>query len=44
MTNNVSEIIGIAISFKNFGYTKEGTYLLLEVCKRLEFNETSGPY
>jgi hypothetical protein len=34
----------MATSFKNFGYLKEGTFLLLEVCKRMEFNEASGPY
>jgi len=44
MINQAQEIVGIAISFKNFGYTKEGTFLLLEVCKRLEFSEASGPY
>lgn len=40
----VDEICGIASAFKNFGYTKESTFLLLEVCKRLEFSEASGPF
>ncbi|CAL6082010.1 Clathrin_heavy chain [Hexamita inflata] len=43
-TAQAADIVGIATSFKNFGYVKEGTFLLLEVCKRLDFSEMSGPY
>lgn len=43
-TTQVDQICGVATSFQNFGYTKEATFLLLEVVKRLEFSEVSGPY
>lgn len=43
-TTQVDQICGIATSFQNFGYTKEATFLLLEVVKRLEFSEVSGPF
>lgn len=42
--SQAEEIISICVSFKNFGYVKEATYLLLEACKRLNFAEASGPY
>ena len=34
-TNQSNEIVAMAYSFKNFGYIKEGSFLLLEVIKRL---------
>jgi len=43
-TSQSSEIIGITESFKNFGYIKEASMLLLDVCKRGQFAEWTGPY
>lgn len=37
-------IFGVANSFKNFGYVKEATFLMLEVCKRANFGEVTSPY
>lgn len=43
-TTEYNRIIGITDSFKNFGYVKEATFLALEVCKRGNFVEATGPY
>lgn len=42
--NESQGIIGITESFKNFGYIKEATFLLLELCKRGNFSEQTGYY
>ncbi|KAH0577255.1 Clathrin heavy chain [Spironucleus salmonicida] len=41
---NSAQIIEIAESFKTFGYIKEASYLLLEVIKKLQFSDQSGPF
>ena len=43
-TTQSQDIVNMALSFKNFGYVKEATFLMLEVCKRMDFSDASGAF
>ena len=43
-TTSFDQIYGVSESFRAYGYVKEATFLLLEICKRDNCGEASAAY